>query len=134
MAQEIPVLRASRASAIAFAFSVLTHLARHPSTGEGFCIKFCPSDSQAIECTAALSRVEKNQLHERHDFHGRDSDLSRIQVKATGTNSKKSCAARAVCHDRVPRSFSRTYASNQSCRLEFRPPIGRVTAGQVELG
>ena len=58
---------ASRASAIAFTFALLMQLAPHPSTAEGFCIKFRPRDwrVEARLCGAAAHPEGKGYFHER---------------------------------------------------------------------
>src|SRR6516225_1719682 len=50
----------------------------------------------------------------KHDVHGQNHNLSRLQVKAAGANSKKPTAAGTVCDDGFPGSFSGTYSANQA--------------------
>ncbi len=70
-----------RASAIAFAFSILMHLAERPSTGECFCANCKMGDRQKGEPThnsaQSVSRGTTARK-ERHNFHGRDSHFSRL--------------------------------------------------------
>src|SRR5215471_13326085 len=70
----------------------------------------------------------------KHDRHGRNHNLSRLQVKAAGANSEKPTAARAVRDDGFPGSFRGTYPANQTWRLDFRSSAGRLAARQMELG
>jgi hypothetical protein len=49
---------------------------------------------------------------ERYNIHGRAPNLSRLQVEAAATSPEKPLAARTVCDDGLPGSFSGTYAAN----------------------
>jgi DMSO/TMAO reductase YedYZ molybdopterin-dependent catalytic subunit len=46
---------------------------------------------------------------QRKNLHGRGPNFSRFQVEAAGANPEKSGTARAVCDDRLPRSFGGTH-------------------------
>src|SRR6516162_3784445 len=91
--------------------------------------------SRGLAATTVRNFHMTGRLFKRkHDVHGQNHNLSRLQVKAAGANSKKPAAARAVCDDGFPDSFRRAYSANQTWRLDFRSSAGHLAARQMELG
>src|SRR6516165_6175648 len=101
---------------------------------------FAPTINRALleqsdgRVTVLSFRAVASSRSERHNLHGPNPNLSRLQIKAAGANFGKPTAARSICDDGFPGSFRRAYPANQTWRLDFRSSAGRLAARQVELG